>query len=144
LKAFYKIIRERSHIDPGNWRIEVFPKKKEKFNTFLHLLFPCDRDTAHPPLPEGIVTSNNIMKGLSIDNWIVLFGNKKTIDGEIKYNIKDNNTVNLLLDMKPEKPYMLNIIKEGSEFSKQKVVASKEGTLFFTAPGSCRVEIAPL
>jgi hypothetical protein len=86
------------------------------------------------------------MKGISIDNWMVFFGNKETIDREIQYDIKNinNGTLNLLLNMKPEKPYMLNIIKGGSKFSKERVVASKEGTLFFTAPGSCRVEITPL
>jgi hypothetical protein len=146
LKAFYKIIREGSHVDPGNWRIEVFPKKKEKLNTFLHLLFPCDRDTPSPPSSEGVVTSDNIMKGISIDNWMVFFGNKETIDREIQYDIKNinNGTLNLLLNMKPEKPYRLNIMKGGSKFSKERVVASKEGTLFFTAPGSCRIEITPL
>jgi len=84
-------------------------------------------------------------KGVSIDNWIVLFGNKGTIDSDVKYDVKNkSNTTNLLLDMKPEKAYMLNIIKGGSEFSKQRVVVSKEGTLFFTAPGSSRIEITPL
>ena len=108
-------------------------------------MYPCDRDTPNPPLAEGVVTSDSIMKGLSVDNWIVLFGNKGTIDHDIKYDIKNkNNTMNLLLDMKPEKPYMVNITKGASESHKQKVVAPKEGTLFFTAPGSCHIEIAPL
>ena len=145
LKAFYTIIRDGSNIDPGSWRIEVFPKKKEKFDTFLHLLYPCDRDTPSPPLAEGVVTSDNIMKGVSVDNWVVLFGHKDTVSKETKYSIKNKgNTANLLLDMKPEKPYVLNVIKEGSETRKEKVAASKEGTLFFTAPGPCRIDIAPL
>jgi hypothetical protein len=145
LKAFYTIIRDGSNIDPGSWRIEVFPKKEEKFDTFLHLLYPCDRDTPNPPLAEGVVTSDNIMKGVSVDNWVVLFGHKDTVSKETKYSIKNKgNTANLLLDMKPEKPYVLNVIKEGSETRKEKVAASKEGTLFFTAPGPCRIDIAPL
>jgi len=90
------------------------------------------------------VTSDNMMKGISVDNWIVLFGHKDTVSQETKYSIKNKDkTTNLLLDMKPEKPYMINIVKEGSEFSKQKVVASKGGTLFFTTSGSCRIEISP-
>jgi hypothetical protein len=145
LKFFIDMVKTGSHIDPGSWRIEVFPKKKQKFDTFLHLLYPCDRDTANPPLAEGVMTSDNIMKGLSVDNWIVLFGNKGAADRDVKYDVKNkSNTKNLLLDMKPEKPYMVNIIKGASESYKQKVVASKEGTLFFTAAGPCRVEIAPL
>ncbi len=144
LKALYRIITDGSHIDPGSWRIEVFPKRKEKYDTFLHLLYPCDRDTPIPPLAEGVVTSDNRMKGISVDNWMVLFGYKGYINQETQYVIKNKDmTTNLLLDMKPEKPYTLNIIKEGSNFSKQRVVASKEGTLFFTAPGPCRIEIAP-
>jgi hypothetical protein len=86
-----------------------------------------------------------MMKGLSIDNWIVLFGNRGTIEHDVKYDCKNkSNTTNLLLDMKPEKPYMVNTIKGASESHKQKVVSSKEGTLFFIAPGPCRIEIAPL
>jgi hypothetical protein len=134
-----------SYVDPGNWRIEVFPKKKNNFDTFLHLMYPCDRDTASLPLSEGVMSSDNMMKGVSVDNWVVLFGHKDTVSQKTSYLIKNKEkTANLLLDMKPEKPYMLNIIKGGSEFSKQKIAASREGTLFFTAPGPCRVEIAPL
>jgi len=145
LKHFIHIIKDGSHIEPGNWRVEVFPKNREKFNAFLHLLYPCDRDTAGPPLAEGFVTSNNLMKGVSVDNWLVLFGHKGTINEKVQYVIQSKHkTANLLLDMKPEKTYMLNIINQGSEFSKQKVVASKEGTLFFTTPGPCRIEIVPL
>ena len=145
LKFFIDMIKGGTHIDPGSWRIEVFPKKNQKFDTFLHLLYPCDRDRAVPPVAEGMMTTNNEMKGISVDNWIVLFGNKGTIDRDIKYDVKNrDNTMNLLLDMKPEKPYMVNIIKGISESHKQKVVASKEGTLSFTTPESCRIEIAPL
>jgi len=91
------------------------------------------------------VTSDNLMKGVSVDNWLVLFGHKGTINEKVQYVIQSKHkTANLLLDMKPEKTYMLNIINQGSEFSKQKVVASKEGTLFFTTPGPCRIEIVPL
>ena len=145
MKQFIDVLKVGSHIDPGNWRIEVFPRKKEKFDTFLHFLYPCDRDTPNPPLAKGVVTSDNIMKGLSVDNWIVLFRNKGTIDHDIKYDIKNrDNTMNLLLDMKPEKPYMVNIIKGASESHKQRIVSSKEGTLFFTANDPCRIKIEPL
>jgi hypothetical protein len=145
LRFFADLIKGGSHIDPGSWRIEVFPRKKQKYDTFLHLLYPCDRDTARAPLAEGIVTPDNMVKGVSVDNWIVLFGNKGIIDHDVKYDVKNkSNTTNLLLDMKPEKPYMINIIKGISESHKQKIVASKEGTIFFTAPGPCRIEIAPI
>ena len=144
LKAFYNIIKDGSHIDPGSWRIEVFPKKKETFNTFLHLLYPCDRDTPNPPLAEGVMTSDNIMKGISIDHWLVLFGHKGLVNERTGYSImnKDKKT-NLLLDMKPEGSYLIDIIKGGSESNKEKVVASKQGTLFFATTGPCRVEITP-
>jgi len=144
VKTLYNIIKDGSHIDPGSWRIEVFPKKKEKFDTFLHLLYPCDRDTPNPPLAEGVVTSDNMMKGVSVDNWMVFFGNKGIINQKTEYVIRNKGeTINLLLDMKPEKPYMINI--QGSSGSKkQKIIASKEGTIFFTSSGLCRVEITPL
>lgn len=144
-KSLIHHINSGSHIDPGNWRIEVFPMKNRKFDTFLHLLYPCDRDTAKPPVSEGIIASGSIMKGIMIDNWIVLFGHKGTIDQKVEYlvNSKDK-TANLLLDMKPGKPYLINIISEVSKSNKQKMVASKEGTLFFEVEGTCRVEITPL
>ena len=111
---------------------------------FLHLLYPCDRDTPNPPLAEGVVTSDNMMKGVSVDNWMVFFGNKGIINQKTEYVIRNKGeTINLLLDMKPEKPYMINI--QGSSGSKkQKIIASKEGTIFFTSSGLCRVEITPL
>jgi len=143
-KSLIHILKTGSHIDPGSWRIEVFPKKREKFNTFLHLLYPCDRDSATPPVAEGIVSSDHVMQGVSIDEWIVLFGYKGVAHQRIEYLVKrKGRTSNLLLDMVPEKPYVINI-ERGSESTKQNIVASKEGTLFFTTPGLCRVEISPL
>lgn len=145
VKKIIQVIKDGSHIEPGNWRVEVFPKGKEKFSAFLHLLYPCDGDTTSPPLAEGFVTSDSLMKGVNVDNWVVLFGHKGTINEKVQYVIRNKHkTANLLLDMKPEKTYTLNIINQGSEFSKEKVLTSKEGTLFFTAPGPCRVEITPL
>ena len=143
-KSLIHILKDGSHIDPGSWRIEVFPKKKEKVSTFLHLLHPCDRDSATPPVAEGIVSSDKVMQGLSIDEWIVLFGHKGTAPQKIAYLVKKSGrTLNLLLDMVPEKTYVINI-ERSSESTKQNIAASKEGTLFFTTPGVCRVEIAPL
>lgn len=144
LTSIIPLIKDGSHIDPGNWRIEVFQKKRERYNTFLHLLFPCNQDKASPPSSQGITTSNNVMKGISIDNWLVLFGNKGTIDQKIEYIVKNKDkTTNLLLDMNPGKAYLINIIKGSSESSQQKLVSSKEGTLLFTTIGSCRIIIEP-
>lgn len=145
LKSIIGVIKDASHIDPGNWRIEVSPNKKEKFTTFLHLLYPCDRDTAKVPVAKGITTSDNVMKGVNIDSWVVLFGYKGVIERKIKYMVENKyKTTNLLLDMRPDKPYMIHIIKGTSEISKQKLFSSKEGTLFFATTGPCRVEIEPL
>jgi hypothetical protein len=95
-------------------------------------------------LAEGVMTSDNIMKGISIDHWLVLFGHKGLVNERTGYSImnKDKKT-NLLLDMKPEGSYLIDIIKGGSESNKEKVVASKQGTLFFATTGPCRVEITP-
>ncbi|MBM4137382.1 MAG: hypothetical protein FJ241_11200 [Nitrospira sp.] len=145
VRSLIRIFQDGSHIDPGNWRIEVFPKKKEKFNTFLHLLYPCDRDTAKPPIAEGMITTDNIMKGLSIDNWVVLFRDRGTVDKKVEYSVKNKaKTTNLLLDVKPEKSYLITVIKGSRESNKQKLTASKEGTLSFTTSGPCHVEITPL
>jgi hypothetical protein len=144
LQNMVHFLKDGSHIDPGNWRIEVFPKKKQKYDTFLHLLYPCDRDTSPPPLSEGVLTSDNMMKGVSVDNWIVLFGHKGLVNQKTGYLIKNRDkTANLLLDMVPEKAYRIGVIAGTSELNRQKIVASKEGTLFFTTPGPCRVEITP-
>lgn len=144
-KSLIHILKGGSHIDPGSWRIEVFPKKKENFTTFLHLLYPCDRDSTTPPVAEGIVTSDQVMQGLSIDDWIVLFGYEgAALQRRVQYLVKKNGrTFNLLLDMMPEKTYGITI-EGSSESRKQDIAASKEGTLFFTTPGVCHVEITPL
>jgi O-antigen ligase len=145
LKSTIPLLKDGSHIDPGNWRIEVFPKKKEKFNTFLHLLYPCDQDKASPPSCQGITTSNKVMKGVSIENWVLFFGYKGMIDQKIEYVIENkNNMTNLLLDMKPQKTYTIKTMGESSVSSQHKVVASQEGTLFFTVAGPCKIEIDPL
>ena len=144
LNHLIQILKNGSHIDPGNWRIEVFPKRKQNFDTFLNLLYPCDRGKAIAPLVEGFMTSDNLMKGISIENWIIFFGNKGTINQTTEYAIRNKGeTTNLLLDMKPEKSYIINI-QSSSGSNKQKMIASKEGTLFFIAPGPCRIEVTPL
>ena len=144
-KFLVHIIKDGSHIDPGNWRIEVFPKRKQKFDTFLHLLYPCDRDKTVPPQAEGVTTLNNHMKGIIIDNWIVLFGHKGTICQKVEYLVNNKGkTANLLLDMKSKTPYMINIIKGTSESNKQRITASREGTLFFETTEPCRLEITSL
>jgi hypothetical protein len=123
----------------------VFPKKKEKFETFLHLLFPCDRDKGSPPAAEGFTTKDLVMKGVCIDDWLVLFGQKDIFNQKIIYSIKNKGqTANLLLGMTREKPYTLIISENGSESKGQRVVTSKEGTLFFKANGPCHIEIVPL
>jgi hypothetical protein len=83
------------------------------------------------------------MQGLSIDNWLVLFGYKGSTSQRITYLVKKNaRTFHLLLDMMPEKTYGITI-EGSSESTKQSIAASKEGTLFFATPGPCRVEITP-
>ena len=85
------------------------------------------------------------MKGINIDNWIVLFGHKGAIDQKVEYLIENKDkTTNLLLDMKAERPYMINIIGKSSQSRRQKIVASKEGTIFFDTIGPCLVEVSPL
>ncbi len=143
LKSLYKIIREGSKIDPGNWRIEVLPKKKERANTFLHFLYPCDRNQPAPPLCEDIATINETMKGAILENWIVFFGNRSNMDGVVKYGInKKAKMANLLLDMKPGEPFTVSIDKGMNTMHKQNLTASMEGTLFFTVTGPCLIEIS--
>jgi hypothetical protein len=143
-KPLIHFIKDGSRIEPGNWRIEVFPKRKEKFDTFLHFLFPCDRDKGSPPMAEGFITQDLVMKGVWIGDWVVLFGHKDIANQKIKYTIKNKGqTANLLLGMAVEKPYRLNIIKDGSESKRQTVITSKEGTLFFMANGPCVIEMFP-
>jgi hypothetical protein len=144
-KSLMKILKMGSHIDPGNWRIEVFPKKLKRFDIFMHLLYPTDRSAVVPPASEGVISSDNVMRGVSIDNWLVFFGHRHTVEKETEYPVKNTmETVNLLLDMKPEKNYLISISKRSSESKKLRLTASKEGTLFFTATGPCLVKVAPL
>lgn len=143
VKTMIGIFGDGSHIDPGNWRIEVYPKKKQNFDNFLHLLYPCDREKAIPPVAEGILTSDNRMKGLNIDKWTILFGSNGTLDQKTEYIIKKKGEMsNFLFDVKRGEPYTINI-QSSSGSNKQKIIASNEGTLSFVALGPCRIEITP-
>jgi hypothetical protein len=50
-------------------------KKERKVSTFC--IFAPTK-IQQPPVAEGIVSSDNVMQGLSIDEWMVLFGHKGT------------------------------------------------------------------
>ena len=142
VKKVYQILKDGSRVDPGNWRIEVSPREQRRFDTFLHLLYPCDREKAIPPRGEGIKSENGLLTGLLIDKWVVLFGTKGLLESNVTYTVKKSGKVaNLLLDLEKSKTYKFSIPYARGNSRKMEMKSSKDGTLFFYTNGLCRIEL---
>ena len=138
----YQILKDGSRFDPGNWRIEVSPREQRKFDTFLHLLYPCDRDEAVPQRAKGIESDNGLLTGVFIDMRIVLFGTKGPLQSNVTYTVKKSGKVaNLLLDLEKSKTYKFSIHYARGSSRKMEMKSSKDGTLFFYTNGLCRIEL---
>lgn len=143
-QSLINIIQNSSPIDPGNWRVEVMPKTSRCYDTFLHLLYPCDKDKASFPNAEGITTSESLMKGIAVDDWVVLFGDRSQANKPTSYSVKNTGTnVNLLLGLEAGSFYTVTIIKSGADQDVRRLAASTEGTILFHAVGPCRIELNP-
>jgi hypothetical protein len=128
------------HQDMGRWRIEVSPAEPAGFDTFLHLLYPCDTRTKACP-PAGMVTAQEgDVIGLSVGAWLVMFGEKGQVKGPVRYEAPEGRTEHLVVDLERERKYMVS----GPGEEERERTASGEGTLRFTTSKAGVVAIAPL
>ena len=130
----------RHPIEAGNWRIEVSPSKPSKFDNFLHLIHICDTRTKQMPPVEMVKTEGGKMVGLSLSGWLVLFGEKGEVAGEVRYETPEGKTEHLVVDLKREVTYRVT----GVAAEAKELPASKEGTLRFTTQGKGTVTLMPV
>ena len=122
----------------GSWRLEISPAKPAKFDNFLHLLYPTDTKTENMPAAEMVVAKDQKMIGLAVAGWLVMFGKKGEVKGEISYEAPKGKTEHLVVDLKREAVYKVTGITGGEKVMK----ASKEGTLRFATEKAGEVKVS--
>jgi hypothetical protein len=145
-KSLIQIFKDGSHINPGNWRIEVIPRQKQRYDTFLHFLYPYDRGAAAPPGAVEIIAVDQSMRGANVGDWLVLFGAKGLIRHPISYSIPNARAVtkHLLMDLIPGAQYDVAAYTGDKLQSKSSRKASSEGTLYLSLAAATRVVIEPV
>jgi heparin/heparan-sulfate lyase len=125
--------------DLANWRIEVSPSEPKQFDNFLHLLHICDTKTKEMPASEMVESSDGNMAGVVSQGWLVMFGKKGEVAGEVSYKAPKNKTEHLVVDLKRGGKYQVSGIVGG----KKLMTASKEGTLRFRSEAEGTIHISP-
>ena len=90
--------------------------------------------------PAGMVAAgDNTMVGLHVGGWLVLFGRKGKVEGEVRYTAPDGKTEHLVVDLKREATYKTSGIAD----EEREMKTSKEGVLRFTTQRRSAVRLAP-
>jgi len=126
-------------MDVGEWRVEVSPSSPSKFNNFLHLLFPCDTKTGKMPPAEIAESKEGTMIGLSVGNWIALFGKKGEVTENFSYACPRDKTRHLIVDLKPNTAYRIS----GRGTEPLDMTSSTQGTLRFVTLKQTKITIMP-
>jgi hypothetical protein len=144
-KGLINIFKDGSHIDPGNWRIELIPRQKKRYDTFLNFLYPYDRGATPPPAALEITTADQSMRGAAVSDWLVLFGAKGSVRNPLSYSVPKTKAAmkHLLMDMIPGTQYSISAYAGEKLQVRLNRKASPEGTLYFPLPDSTRVTIEP-
>ena len=120
--------------DDGNWRIEVSPAEPAQFDVFLHRIHIGDTGTATVPKGQVIADATGAMQGLAVGTWVVMFGLKGPVEGEIRYRAPAGVTRHLVLDLKRGARYTVSGAGEN-----RAATVSAEGALYFEAPGGSAI-----
>ncbi len=127
-------------VDAGRWRIEVSPAEPRKFDNFLHLIHICDTKTEKMPPAEMVEAENRKMVGVLVGEWLVMFGRKGEVEGEVSYKAPKERIENLVVDLKRGRKYRVTGIVGGEKM----MTVSPEGTLRFVTLGSGEVKLIPM
>jgi hypothetical protein len=127
-------------IDAGRWRIEISPTEPRKFDNFLHLLHIGDTKTENIPPAIMIEADNKKMVGLSVQGWLVMFGRKGEVNGEISYLSPSAHSEHLVVDLLRDRNYLVS----GIEGGETEMSTNSEGTLHFATSGAGSVKLTPL
>ncbi len=129
----------RNPIEAGQWRIEVSPSKPSKFDNFLHLIHICDTKTKKMPPAEMVTAEGEKMLGVAAGGWLVMFGKKGEVKGDISYKAPAGKTEHLIVDLKRGAKYRVSGIAGGAK----ELTASKEGTLRFATDKAGNAKLTP-
>ena len=124
-------------VEAGNWRIEVSPVKAAKFDNFLHRIHICDTKTRAAPPAEMIAAAGRKMVGVRTGGWLVMFGRKGPVTGEVVYRDPGKATRHLVVDLQRNVRYRVAGITGGP----QTLTASLEGVLQFRIDEPSEVKI---
>jgi len=143
VKKLVQQFQEGAPLDPGNWRIEVIPENRRKYDFFLHFLYPCDRDPSGiVPDVKEVMSSNDVFKGLAVRDWVLMFQNRSSFIGNTNYKVDSGGKIqNLILGLDSGKEYKIKIKQMAGRTGEQSIKASENGTLTFTTKGNCEVYI---
>jgi hypothetical protein len=122
--------------DDGNWRLEISPAEPKKFDNFLNLIRICDTRTAKPPASQLVEDTSRQAVGAALPGWVVIFGRKGRLSGEVSYPSPAGRTRHLVLDLPPGAKCALK-----SPAGAKQLTASKEGVLDFVSTGAGKVTI---
>jgi hypothetical protein len=124
----------------GAWRLEVSPAEPARSDVFLHVLYPCDREVKRMPACEAVNAEGEKMLGASVGGWLVMFGHKGPVNGEVRYAAPAGRTEHLVVDLTPGARYRLS----GAAGDSRQVVASAEGVLRFATRRKGDVVLTPV
>jgi len=129
-----------SGAEPGNWRIEVSPRKAQEDEVFLHVLVPTTSLTQTLPSSALLYSHDKKMVGARIDNCIALFSVRQEIIQNTSYSVVHQGPVrHFISDLMPEKEY--SIFGNGKFL--QKITSTSDGVVYFAtkAAGKQKIEI---
>lgn len=144
VKGMVKVFKEGSRVDPGNWRIEVSPVDKRRYDSFLHLLTPMDRSAANAPHAVGIRSEDESLTGVAVADWAVMFVELKGLGKNTSYRVAGGKGAisHLVLGVEKDTPHEVVFSRaDGKVLEKRALRSSAEGTLLFTADSSVSVAL---
>ena len=92
------------------------------------------------PPAEMAAEKGDKMVGLAAAGWLVMFGRKGEVAGEITYTAPQGKTEHLLVDLKRDAAYTVT----GIAGEAKEIITGKEGTLRFTTQKKGTVTLTPV
>ena len=140
-----KILKDGSKVHPGNWRMEVSPAEESRYDSFLHLLTPTDREGAQAPEAIGIRSGDKRLTGAQIEDRVVMFVEHGGLKGGTRYELPDSEKMrHLIVGLEKGATYIVEMLGEnGMAFERLRLQSTPEGTLAFPADSAAAVNITP-
>ncbi len=140
-----QVLKDGSKVHPGNWRMEVSPVEENRYDSFLHLLTPTDREGAHAPEPIGIRSDDERLTGAQVEDRVVMFVEHGGLKGEAQYELPTSGkTRHLIVGLEKSTPHTVELLREnGVAFERLRLESTQEGTLAFSADSPAAVNITP-